>query len=199
MCKWKLFYKQPTGHAIGLWHEHSRPDRDQYIDIHHDNLPRNEYHNFDLIKKDVFEQVPDVGYDIQSVMHYGPYTFTNNGNKTITIKEDAKLPELNCTNTLPMGQREQLSYKDKKRASLLYNCDCKYILVNWWVFCGILAYLLFTYFLHTCTSVYTSMFLLKNKAPICRSEDVISISHQWLHANELTHKIIIINNATIFL
>ena len=113
------------GHAIGLWHEHSRPDRDNFITIHNENIPKDDYHNFDLIKKSLFDQVPDVGYDIQSIMHYSPYAFGINGSISISLKEDADLPELGCLNTLPMGQREELSFKDKKRAALLYGCDCK--------------------------------------------------------------------------
>ena len=83
---------------------------------------------FEKMNKKVFEMVPDVGYDIQSIMHYSPYAFgiiKGTDKRTIKIREDANLPELNCTNRLPMGQRERLSYKDKLRASLLYSCNSK--------------------------------------------------------------------------
>lgn len=123
------------GHAFGLWHEHSRPDRNKYIDIHRENLEDDaNWINFQQIAKEQFEQVPNVGYDIQSIMHYSPYAFSRpvGGEKTITIREDAELPELQCTNRLEMGQREQLSFKDKKRASLLYNCNCKLVFFLFW-------------------------------------------------------------------
>lgn len=119
------------GHAIGLWHEHSRLDRDDYIEIHKQNIEnRQDYVNFDIISRITLDEVPDVGFDIQSIMHYSPFAFAKNrepGGETITLREDADLPELGCTNTLEMGQRRELSYKDKKRASALYNCDCKYL------------------------------------------------------------------------
>ena len=117
------------GHAIGLWHEHSRLDRDNYIEIHRENIKyRRDYVNFDIISRNTYDEVPDVGYDIQSIMHYSPFAFAANhipGGETITLREDADLPELGCVNTLEMGQRKTLSYKDKKRASGLYGCDCK--------------------------------------------------------------------------
>lgn len=118
------------GHAIGLWHEHSRLDRDNYIQIHKQNIQyRADYVNFDIISRNTLDEVPDVGYDIQSIMHYSPFAFAANralGGETITLREDADLPELGCLNTMEMGQRERLSYKDKKRASTLYDCDCEY-------------------------------------------------------------------------
>ncbi len=118
------------GHAIGLWHEHSRPDRDQFIQYHEENVfNKLDRINFRVINNNQFKEMPFVRYDIQSIMHYSAYTFTvfyEPGRETITLREDADLPELNCTNTLHMGQRLQLSYLDKKRLNLLYGCECKY-------------------------------------------------------------------------
>ena len=115
------------GHALGLWHEHSRLDRDNYIEVVYENLrrPEDEKH-FRKTSVELFKSVPDVGYDLESVMHYSPFAFARetNGNdlRTIRIREDADLEELNCLNRLPMGQRIQLSYKDKKRLNTLYQC-----------------------------------------------------------------------------
>ena len=118
------------GHALGMWHEHSRPDRDNYIEIIYRNL---EFSRYDIYFRktslELFKSVPDVGYDIQSVMHYSAYAFASMvgiDRPTIRIKDSANLTELECENRLPMGQRRQLSYKDTIRLNLLYRCSGKF-------------------------------------------------------------------------
>ena len=111
------------GHAIGLWHEHSRPDRDTYIDVLYDNIIETETDNFGKLCQEKFELVPDVGYDVESIMHYGPFAFTNNNGETIRQRDDAPLDYKHCTNLLSMGQRNQLSYLDQLRANKLYSCQ----------------------------------------------------------------------------
>lgn len=115
------------GHAIGLWHEHSRPDRDTYIEVLFDNIIETEWSWFGKLTAENFNFVPDVGYDIESIMHYGPYAFSKDQNgtnlTTIRLREDAPLDYKQCSNLLSMGQRDQLSYLDKLRANRLYSCD----------------------------------------------------------------------------
>ena len=116
------------GHTIGLYHEHSRPDRDNYIVVLLENLrrPDNRKHFF-TVPRILFNSVPDVGYDIESIMHYGPFAFAREIDgytlRTVAIREDADLNVLQCTNHLPMGQRKQLSSKDKLRLNKLYQCS----------------------------------------------------------------------------
>ena len=58
------------GHAIGFWHEQSRPDRDTYITVDLNNVNSGDRHNFD--KKNAADVVThNINYDVGSIMHYG--------------------------------------------------------------------------------------------------------------------------------
>lgn len=107
------------GHAIGLWHEHTRPDRDHYIKIYWNNIDKTDkyYQNFERHEHPL---VPDVGYDIASIMHYGPKAFSADEDFLYTI--DLKKPPPSCMDPDIMGQRNGLSFKDKLRVNLMYNC-----------------------------------------------------------------------------
>ena len=61
-----------VGHALGLWHEQQRPDRDAFIKVLHQNLRYNSGPLFaQYVKRPVAGDV-SVPYDINSLMHYGP-------------------------------------------------------------------------------------------------------------------------------
>lgn len=73
-------------HAVGLWHEQSREDRDKFIKIRWDNIKESEKHNFNQHITDG----EDLGeYDFLSVMHYGSRAFSKNGLPTITHLDDS--------------------------------------------------------------------------------------------------------------
>lgn len=75
------------GHAIGLFHEQTRHDRDEYVEIVWDNIGPSERFNFEKHSKVVGT---DTGpYDFGSIMHYGPTAFSANGEKTI-VRRDGK-------------------------------------------------------------------------------------------------------------
>ncbi len=59
------------GHAIGLWHQQSRPDRDDFVEILTDNIIPEMIHNFDKETNDTANTYR-VPYDYGSIMHYGP-------------------------------------------------------------------------------------------------------------------------------
>ena len=87
-------------------------DRDKYIHINFDNIKKEQILNFKKIKP---SQITTTGtkYDPLSIMHYGPKTFTSNGNETILL--------LNGT-TVGMGQRKGFSKIDKIEVERFYGC-----------------------------------------------------------------------------
>jgi hypothetical protein len=94
------------GHAIGLWHEQSREDRDHFVTIHFQNVDADHRHNFEqhILDGD------DLGdYDYGSIMHYPKRAFSNNGQPTIVPKQPKEI-----------GQRDALSPGDLEGIALLY-------------------------------------------------------------------------------
>lgn len=76
------------GHALGLWHEQSRADRDMTITVHFDNILSGREHNFYTYEEagwDGADYTP--GLDLGSIMMYSPYSFSANGSPTITRKD----------------------------------------------------------------------------------------------------------------
>ena len=59
------------GHTIGLFHEQSRPDRDDFVQILWDNIKAKEKSNFHKYTRAVIA-THKVPYDYKSIMHYGP-------------------------------------------------------------------------------------------------------------------------------
>ena len=60
------------GHAIGLIHEQSRPDRDRYVHILFDNIVPGKEKHFDRFT-DADVDTMGIPYDYRSVMHYGSH------------------------------------------------------------------------------------------------------------------------------
>ena len=96
-----------VGHALGLWHEQSRSDRDNYVQILWDNIDPEHIFNFNQHLRDG----EDFGeYDYNSVMHYSAYAFSKNGEKTIIpLVENAQI-----------GQRNKISLKDFAAVNYMY-------------------------------------------------------------------------------
>ncbi|XP_067665339.1 zinc metalloproteinase nas-36-like isoform X2 [Haliotis asinina] len=102
------------GHAIGFWHEHSRPDRDNHIRVKYENVRDGEDFNF-LKESWRYLDNLDIPYDIGSVMHYGSTAFSVGSKTTI---ETLQPLEQNV-----LGQRQMLSFYDAKQANLAYCKD----------------------------------------------------------------------------
>ncbi|XP_059139171.1 zinc metalloproteinase dpy-31-like [Physella acuta] len=102
------------GHAIGFWHEQSRPDRDGYVIYLEENVKRGEEFNF---KRENWGDIDNIGvpYDVASIMHYGSTFFSQNGQVTLQTRDPLLQRNL--------GQREAMSFFDVKLANLAYCKD----------------------------------------------------------------------------
>jgi len=99
-------------HALGFFHEQSRPDRDEYIEIVYENIIDDMAYNFDKFTEDQITLL-DIPYDYESVMHYAWKDFSKNGLPTIIAKKDP---------TVVLGQDKFLSPIDVLELRRLYNC-----------------------------------------------------------------------------
>src|SRR3984885_11258830 len=64
------------GHALGLYHEQSRADRNAYVNYMEQNIDKPNHANFDIIGSD---SVGSGLYNYASIMEYGPFTFNKDG------------------------------------------------------------------------------------------------------------------------
>ena len=96
-------------HAIGLYHEHTRPDRDNYIQVDWDRIVEGKGFNFEIY---------DIGaeswgeYDYGSIMHYGERFFSRDGGRTIVAPSNVLI-----------GQRVALSDGDIDSIDRMYATD----------------------------------------------------------------------------
>ncbi len=100
------------GHAVGLFHEHTRPDRDNFVNIRLDNINPDRHLNFEVfdVQDAGVEQLGE--YDYGSIMHYGEYFFSANGERTIEVPDGVKI-----------GQRNALSPLDMESVDSMYATD----------------------------------------------------------------------------
>ncbi|CAF1633502.1 unnamed protein product [Adineta ricciae] len=98
-------------HALGFWHEQSRPDRDDYITIDFSNVRPGTEHNFNKYSIELTDTL-NLPYDYNSVMHYSKTAFSVNGSPTIITKDP----------NVWIGQRNTLSANDIQEIRRYYNC-----------------------------------------------------------------------------
>lgn len=93
-------------HALGLFHEQSRPDREEYIEVHYENVSGANAYNFDVAPQN---SITMGDFDFDSIMLYDSYAFSQNGRPTIT-KRDGSLFE----------RKGPMSELDKKYVNTYY-------------------------------------------------------------------------------
>ena len=102
------------GHAVGLWHEQSRADRDDDITINFQNIQSGKESNFRTYgerRADGDEYTNSL--DFGSIMMYGAFSFSKNGQPTITRKNGSTYST----------QRNALSSGDIQGINIMYPAD----------------------------------------------------------------------------
>lgn len=112
-CWHKGICSHEIGHAIGFYHEQSRPDRDKFIRINLANIVSGMESNFYKYSRGKIDSL-GTPYDYGSLMHYRSTAFSRNGKPTIVAKKSG----------VTIGQRRGLSSIDAKQANLLYKAEC---------------------------------------------------------------------------
>ncbi|XP_073484967.1 meprin A subunit alpha [Aquarana catesbeiana] len=121
-CDHKAIIEHEILHALGFYHEQSRTDRDDYVEIWWDEITEGMGHNFNTYD-DTYITDLNTPYDYESVMHYGPFSFNKNASvPTIT----AKIPAFNNI----IGQRLDFSLIDLERLNRMYHCAAPLILLD---------------------------------------------------------------------
>ena len=97
------------GHALGLFHEHTRSDRDNFVQIDWSQIVEGTDINFNLQNAGT----DDLGeYDYGSIMHYGEFFFSSTGAPTIIVPTGTEV-----------GQRVALSDTDAASVDKMYETD----------------------------------------------------------------------------
>ncbi|KAL3884638.1 hypothetical protein ACJMK2_024764 [Sinanodonta woodiana] len=115
-CRYRGLYLHEIGHAIGLVHEHNRPDRDEYVEIIWKNVQTNMLDHFTKYTSQEVDQM-NVAYDYSSVMHYAVTDFSKGGGlKTMRVKYPAN------EDSIGNVYMKELSVTDIEIVNKMYSC-----------------------------------------------------------------------------
>ncbi|KAI6238629.1 Metalloendopeptidase [Aphelenchoides fujianensis] len=113
-CIYDFTVQHEFMHALGIGHEHQRPDRDSYLRVFMNNVESGKEHNFN---KYSFNDVDtaNIRYDYESVMHYPDYAFGKNGAKTMKPKNG----------DFPIKFNTKVTQTDLQKLAVLGGCPNK--------------------------------------------------------------------------
>ncbi|XP_058971140.2 zinc metalloproteinase nas-15-like [Pocillopora verrucosa] len=111
-CWGKGTVSHEIAHALGFFHEQSRPDRDDHVTIHFENIKDGRAGNFRKYRTSSANTLL-TAYDYGSVMHYGARYFSKNRKPTIVPKKSGVF----------IGQRAGPSATDVLEMNSVYKCS----------------------------------------------------------------------------
>ncbi|KAI4889307.1 hypothetical protein NFI96_011104 [Prochilodus magdalenae] len=106
-CVYKKVVQHELLHALGFHHEQCRSDRDRHVYIAYENVWDGQQHNFAVVDTNNL----GTPYDYGSVMHYGRFAFSKNGQPTII-----PIPDPNAE----IGYATEMNNNDILRVNKLY-------------------------------------------------------------------------------
>lgn len=98
------------GHAVGLFHEQSRTDRDEFITINFENIEQGRENNFQTYAEQGIAGDQTGPFDFNSIMLYGSFFFSNGNGPTI-VRNDGSTYQ---------AQRDVLSQGDIEGVETIY-------------------------------------------------------------------------------
>nr|VZI27773.1 unnamed protein product [Spirometra erinaceieuropaei] len=113
-CEGETLVMHELGHVMGFWHEQSRPDRDDYVEVFEENIEDTKLFNYDKKGTDVIDSLGEP-YDYYSIMHYHDAAF-------IKSDKNQTMRPTKCCPTPKIGHAITPSVGDIRQANKLYNC-----------------------------------------------------------------------------
>ncbi|BHF73901.1 Bone morphoproteintic protein 1 [Sparganum proliferum] len=102
------------GHVLGFYHEQSRPDRDDFVEILSDNILPGAWNEFAKRPSTYIDSLGEP-YDYESIMHLKNNEFTKPG-------KNESIRPLECCPPPKIGQRVKISEGDIRQVNKLYKC-----------------------------------------------------------------------------
>uniref|UniRef100_A0A914XQD7 Metalloendopeptidase n=1 Tax=Plectus sambesii TaxID=2011161 RepID=A0A914XQD7_9BILA len=114
-CVTKDIVQHEMIHAIGLFHEQSRADRDQYVEVLRQNILQGEEHNFEKYGLNFIDHLGQP-YDYYSIMHYAGTLFAKRGTETLRPVASAR------AKGIKLERRRVMSAIDIKKLNIIGGC-----------------------------------------------------------------------------
>ncbi|XP_047470221.1 astacin-like metalloprotease toxin 3 isoform X2 [Penaeus chinensis] len=109
-CRFPGLIMHEILHAAGFLHEHTRPDRGNYIQVKWENIREDARKNYGV---DLRYSSLDIPYDYKSVMHYGRFTFSKAYRRPTLVPTFPVAGELGGASLTPL---------DIRRINTFYKC-----------------------------------------------------------------------------